>query len=211
MRISKAQAEQNRQAIVLAAMRLFRERGYDAVGIAEVMTEAGFTHGGFYNHFSSKEELAAETFRLAFAQQREAARTLDGTLGALRKQLHRYLSSENRDAVGGACPTAPMVADAARQGGKVQAEFAHGIAEYVRDFSEAIRTAVPDGDAAEQRTTATRLLAESVGALVLAQACAEADAALSDELLAAGREGVDRLLDLVPPPRRSRPRARGAR
>lgn len=196
-RLSKEQTERNRQAILAAATRLFRERGVDAVCIAEVMTAAGFTHGGFYNHFASKEELAAETVQAGFADRATSAGAATGTPASLRDMLHTYLSAATRDGGGGpACPSAAMVADAALQGGKVQEAFARGIAGYVTDFSAVLRAADPDGDPAEQRTLATRLLAEAAGALVLAQGVVGADAALSDELLTAAREGVERLLEL---------------
>ena len=60
MRVTKAQAQANRAHIVETASRLFRERGYDGVGVADLMAEAGFTHGGFYKHFGSKADLMAE-------------------------------------------------------------------------------------------------------------------------------------------------------
>ena len=60
MRVTKEQAAENRRKILAAASRLFRAKGFDGVGVADVMAEAGFTHGGFYNHFASKEALAAE-------------------------------------------------------------------------------------------------------------------------------------------------------
>src|SRR5690242_10200538 len=66
-RVSKAQAEANHQAIEDAASRLFRERGLDGVTVAEVMAEAGLTHGGFYAHYASKDALAAAACRSAFA------------------------------------------------------------------------------------------------------------------------------------------------
>lgn len=208
MKISKEQTERNRQAILDAATRLFRERGYDAVCIAEVMTAAGFTHGGFYNHFPSKEALAAETFRVGYEQQREWARGLDGSIADVRKQIHQYLSVEIRDMIDHACPSAAMIADAARQGGQIQEEFARGIAAYVRDYTDALRLAEPEGDAAEQRRRAARLLAQAVGAFVLSQSVAAADAPLSDELLAAGRAGIDELLGVeARPPRTRRPRS----
>ena len=207
MRVSKEQAEHNRQAIITAAARLFRERGYEAVGVAEVMSEAGFTHGGFYNHFASKEELAAETCRCTFEKHgAEAARELaamGASKDALHGQLDMYISAEHRDGIGTGCPTAAMVADAARQGGHVQAEFAKGIAEYLRSFEETLRADAPGRSNAEQRTTAAALLAQSVGTLVLARAVAEADPKMSNELLAAGRAAVATLLD-APPPKRTR-------
>src|SRR4026208_1757236 len=60
MKVSRAQAAQNRDRIVEAAAQLFRERGFDGIGVADLMQEAGLTHGGFYGHFASKEDLIAE-------------------------------------------------------------------------------------------------------------------------------------------------------
>ena len=200
MRVSREQAEQNRRAIITAAARLFRERGYEAVGVAEVMNEAGFTHGGFYNHFASKEDLASETCRCTFEKHRaEAARDLaakHGTIEALHGQLDGYISAAHRDGIGAGCPTAAMVADAARQGGAVQAEFAKGIAGYIRSFAKTLAAGAPER--ADHRTTAAALLAQSVGAIVLARAVAEANPAMSDELLAAGRAAVTTLLAAPP-------------
>src|ERR1041384_4886453 len=68
MRVTRAQAEQNRAHIVATAARLFRERGYDGVGVAELMATAGFTHGGFYKHFRSKADLMAEAAACGMAQ-----------------------------------------------------------------------------------------------------------------------------------------------
>ena len=207
MRVSKEQAAENRQAIITAAARLFRERGYEAVGVAEVMSEAGFTHGGFYNHFASKEELAAETCRCTFEKHgAEAARDIasrGGAKDALHDQLDAYLSAEHRDGIGEGCPTSAMVADAARQGGHVQVEFAKGIADYLRAFEDALRADAPGRGQAEHRTTSTALLAQAVGALVLARAVAEADPTMSGEMLAAGRAAVATLLD-APPRKRTR-------
>src|SRR5437588_12078323 len=60
MKVSREQASRNRERIVEAAARRFRERGFDGIGVADLMKEAGLTHGGFYGHFSSKEDLIAE-------------------------------------------------------------------------------------------------------------------------------------------------------
>ncbi|WP_247896718.1 TetR/AcrR family transcriptional regulator [Azospirillum argentinense] len=68
MKVSKEKAAENRAAIVKAAGRLFRERGFDKVGVAEITKAAGLTHGGFYGHFASKDALAAEACEAAFAE-----------------------------------------------------------------------------------------------------------------------------------------------
>src|SRR5258708_12148357 len=69
MRLTQAESERNRKQILEAAGRLFRERGFDGVGVDGLMKGAGFTHGGFYNHFASKEELEAEASAAGIAQK----------------------------------------------------------------------------------------------------------------------------------------------
>src|SRR6516164_7795483 len=92
MRISKEETAANRAKVLAAAARLFREKGVDGIAVAELMQAAGLTHGGFYNHFESKEELAAAAFREAFAkimpgdaseQRTEAITVLSTLIGAL--------------------------------------------------------------------------------------------------------------------------------
>ena len=75
MRVSRQQAAENRQRIVEAASRLFRERGFDGVGVDAVMKEAGLTHGGFYGHFASKDALIAEAVAKALADERAKNQT----------------------------------------------------------------------------------------------------------------------------------------
>jgi TetR/AcrR family transcriptional repressor of nem operon len=220
MRLTKEQTERNRQAIVEAASRLFRARGYDGVGLNEVMSEAGFTHGGFYNHFASKEALAAEACRCTF-ERKEAALAVglermakeSAAGGALHRFLDAFLSPEHRDDVAEGCPSASLVADAGRQGVEMQAAFARGIEGYLATFSDQL--AAPDPslgeparDSAERRTVATALVAQMIGALVLSRAVSQADPALSDELLAAGRDGAVRLRTA---PRPSEPAGSGKR
>ena len=67
MKVTREQAAQNRERIVEAAAQLFRERGFDGIGVADLMKEAGLTHGGFYGQFSSKEDLIAEASARALA------------------------------------------------------------------------------------------------------------------------------------------------
>ena len=68
MRISKEQARENREKVVETASRLFRERGFEGVGVSDLMKTAGFTHGGFYNHFSTKDALATEALESAWSE-----------------------------------------------------------------------------------------------------------------------------------------------
>src|SRR5579864_3105435 len=96
MGVTREQAVQNRELILAAAERLFREKGVDAVGLAELMKEAGFTRGGFYNHFASKEALVSEVVGKAMdegTQQLEAAIAQSQRIGAdpLTRHIKWYL------------------------------------------------------------------------------------------------------------------------
>ena len=105
MKISKAQAQENRERIVGAASTLFRERGFDGVSVGDLSKAAGFTHGGFYNHFASKDALAALALESAFAAMaghRERARDL-------AEMLTHYLSQAARKAPGRSCPAGTPV------------------------------------------------------------------------------------------------------
>ena len=179
MRITKEQKEANRERILATATRLFRERGFDGVGVAELMERAGFTHGGFYNHFRSKEDLIAQACAHGLGEnaRRQSARDL----GAF---LDSYLSRAHRDAPGQGCLAAALSGDAARQPDETRAAFAGWVEDTVERFAGAV---APDGATqAEARAAAVGLLAQAVGALVLSRACPDA-APLADEILDAGR------------------------
>ena len=114
MRISKEEAAANRAKVLAAAARLFREKGVDGIAVAELMQAAGLTHGGFYNHFESKEELAAAAFREAFAAavnrvKRQAAEAdKRGRDSAFAHYVGRYLAPE----LGGELPGLVLVGGA---------------------------------------------------------------------------------------------------
>src|SRR3954452_12979212 len=105
MKVSREQAAENRERIVESAARLFRERGFDGIGVADLMKAAGLTHGGFYGHFASKEDLMAQA----------CARGLDASQDAMGKAIERdganalsviasaYLSPTHRDHPGEGC------------------------------------------------------------------------------------------------------------
>ena len=133
MRVTRQQAEDNRRTILEAAGRSFRERGFDGVGVADLMKAAGFTHGGFYNHFASKDALAAEA--CADALGRANAALADelraGEARPWKRYLTQYLSAEHRDDPAGGCTLAALAADAARSGAGVQTSFAAGIEQVI--------------------------------------------------------------------------------
>ncbi|HEY2137998.1 MAG TPA: helix-turn-helix domain-containing protein [Xanthobacteraceae bacterium] len=194
MRISNETAAANKARVVAAATRMLREKGFDRLGVAEVMKEAGFTHGGFYNHFGSKDELAAEALRSAFdgalarlATTSAKARTAKDRRAAFRQYVGRYLSKQTRDAPGRSCPMAALGTDAARHGDALKAQFADGVARYL----EAFAAVVPDaGSAAKTRQSAILTIATLIGALTLARACAGADDVFGDEILSEVRAAL---------------------
>ena len=98
MKVSREQVAENRKRILDAAARLFRERGFESVTVAEVMSAAGLTHGGFYGHFDSKEALidAAMAHRPSWQQGWV-------TLESPERYADSYLSRQHRDGVGSGC------------------------------------------------------------------------------------------------------------
>ena len=121
MRVSREQMAQSRRTILEAAGRLFRERGFEAVTVAEIMNAAGLTHGGFYGYFRSKDELLAEALGEALT------RTTSGPLADLATYAASYLSRAHRDDLAGGCPTAALAAETIRQAGGVRAEMTTGL------------------------------------------------------------------------------------
>ena len=183
MKVSKAQAAENRQGIVEAAAKLYRERGLNGVGVAEITRDAGLTHGGLYRHFESKEALAREACLRAFEWTIAPLEGLDAAAAPtgderLRALVRGYLSLQHRDHPGEGCPAAALAADAARAGPDMSAAFAQGVERNIQRFM-----AVLEGDDAERRERTIVTLSSMVGALVLARATAAGNPALSEEIL----------------------------
>lgn len=186
VKVSKERAAANRVAIVDAAERLFRERGFDGVGVAEITKAAGLTHGGFYGHFASKEALAAEACGEAFAKSRARLRPADD----LAEYIVSYLSDRHRDRAEAGCPMPAYATEVARQGVDVQEHFAAGVERFV----ERLMGLLPEPN---DRAGAIALAAAMVGGMALARATAKAAPELSKEILAALRA---QLPDMYDPP-----------
>ena len=185
MRITKDQAAANRARVVVAAAKLFRAKGFDAVGVAELMAAAGMTHGGFYNHFDSKEAIEAaacgEVFDKSVAKL-EAIATIDDAderKRAFEGYCRRYVAREARDATAPSCPMVAFAGDVSRQSERVREAYAAGLRTYLEAFARAASN--KRGNAARLR--AIRQFAEMVGALTLARSVARADQELSDEII----------------------------
>src|SRR5258707_5818840 len=132
MGVSRQQAVENRRAIVEAAEKLFRERGVDAVGLAELMKAAGFTQGGFYNHFKSKDALVAAVMGKAMEEGGEAyAALIDGAKSSgadpVKYNIQWYLSPEHRANIEAGCPWSGFVVDARRFDDVARGAYAEGL------------------------------------------------------------------------------------
>ncbi|RQS68407.1 TetR/AcrR family transcriptional regulator [Burkholderia sp. Bp8963] len=183
MGVSRQQAAENRSAIVAAAERLFRARGVDAVGLTELMKEAGFTQGGFYNHFKSKDALVAAVMDKAMQDRADSPAG-----GALTSTITRYLSAEHRDNVDAGCPLAGFAGDAPRLGAAARECYAGGLAVYLDRL--AAQVAADRQSAQDSRRDALAVFSQMVGALLLSRAIADVDPALADEILDAGRASL---------------------
>jgi TetR/AcrR family transcriptional regulator, transcriptional repressor for nem operon len=177
MKVSREKVAENRRAIVEAAGRLFRQRGFDAVTVADVMKAAGLTHGAFYGYFASKEELVAAA--LAAAMASTAAAPGDPTAYAAG-----YLSRAHRDDRAAGCPFAALAAETVRQPAEARAAMTAGLKRQI----ERLSAGAPDVDAAERRRAAIGGWAAMVGAMILARV--SDDPALSDEVLAETRAWI---------------------
>jgi TetR/AcrR family transcriptional repressor of nem operon len=181
MRVSREQAAANRERIIDAAAALFRAKGFTGIGVADIMQAADLTHGGFYGHFASKDDLVAQASRRTMARSaanwaRVVAEAPDHPYAAL---LQHYLTPRHRDDPGRGCGFAALSNDAARSGKTVRNAFAEGLEPLI----DILAQSVPGRTKAIRRRKAVAAMAGLVGALSLARAVG--DPALSDEIIAA--------------------------
>lgn len=190
MRVTKAQAQANRAHIVETASALFRERGFDGIGVADLMAAAGFTHGGFYKHFGSKADLMAEASAAGLSKSLQ-----DSTGIGLAGFFEHYVSREHRDGRSTGCTLSALCGDAARQPQEVKSTFGDGLAQM---FTALERGAAKQSDASQQDARATMIsaMAQAVGAIILSRACPD-DSPLADEILEVCRSAI--LESLAPP------------
>lgn len=175
MRVSRVQAEENRQNVINVASRLFRERGFDGIGLKDLMESAGLTQGAFYKQFESKEDLAAQASKRAVesAFGRWSAATAADPDNRLAAILRFYLSAEHREEKADGCPIAALGSDAARQGSEVKAAFEEGIQVHLELLGRLVGGAESD----EARSRAMAILATMVGAVTLSRAVNDPDLA----------------------------------
>lgn len=186
MRVSRIQAEENRQTVINVASRLFREYGFDGIGLKDLMEGAGLTQGAFYKQFASKDDLAAQASRRALesAFQRWSAAAAANPQDPLGAIIAFYLSMEHCAERMDGCPIAALGSDAARQSADVKASFEAGIREYV----EMLGSWVGEADGEEPDGKAMAVLSTMVGAVLLARAVN--DKRLSKRFLQSAAESV---------------------
>ncbi|MES2037312.1 MAG: TetR family transcriptional regulator [Pseudomonadota bacterium] len=183
MKITKAQAQANRAHVVKTASTLFRERGYDGVGVADLMAAAGFTHGGFYKHFRSKADLMAESAACGIAESAALTAGVD-----MSEFVRLYISRAHRDTLATGCTMAALCGDAVRQPEEVRTTFAAGIEIQLAALSQQ-DTSLNGADADRTRARSLDILAHAVGAIVMSRACPD-DSPLADEILSICRDKI---------------------
>ncbi len=183
MRQSAQEKARTHERIVEIASARIREDGIEGPGVVEIMREAGLTHGGFYKHFGSREDLVAEAADDAFAY---AERTLDKYARDERESLAAwvdwYLSTDHRDDPATGCPVAALVGDVDRGNDHIRGGYDALVERYIGSLEGML------GDGDDARSQAVLALSTLVGSLALARAID--DDTLSDEILRVVREAL---------------------
>jgi TetR/AcrR family transcriptional repressor of nem operon len=170
MKISKEQVADNRKRILDAAARLFRERGFEGVTVAQSMNAAGLTHGAFYGHFASKDDLIAQAFAHVLATGEHPT--------DMKAFAALYLSAAHRDDPGGACLFSSLGTEAVRTSREARHALTESVRSQIRKFGES----APGKTAEERRQAAVGSWAAMIGTVLLARIVD--DPALSDQLMA---------------------------
>ena len=175
-------AEKHARALQSAA-RLFRERGFSGASISEIMKATGLTHGSFYNHFDSKEDLLAEAFAHASGQAMAVLENIPESEEGKQKMFCEYLSAEHRDGPGDGCIMAALATDFHTQP-KARAVLTRHVRGLIEKFSERF----PWSSRRSKRKEAIHALATMVGGLILARVVDDSE--LSDEILSSALESL---------------------
>jgi TetR/AcrR family transcriptional repressor of nem operon len=187
VRFAKGHKEETRQRIIEVASRMFRRDGVEAVGIAGLMAEAGLTHGGFYAHFRSKEELVRAAMLSAFEQSR-LRREGAGKEAGLEDLIRTYLRPAHRDAPERGCAAAALVGEIGRHEAATRAAFF----EKLEDLTARIAGLLPaDLPETERTATATAIFGTMLGTLQMARVATDPNR--SDAILESGIAAALRL------------------
>jgi len=178
---SRVEKARNHERILELAAARFREVGIEGVGVADLMKEAGLTHGGFYRHFGSRDDMVAEVVERAMASGRKALDRMTRDKGerhdVLAGLIDFYLSAAHRDSLPTSCPVTALARDVARSNDRARRAYTQSVAAFLDLFT---RLAVGDRPKV-RRAKAVGALSTLVGALSLARAVN--DERLSAEIL----------------------------
>ena len=194
MRYPREQKADTRRRILDAAARLFRESGYDGVGVDAIMNEVGLTAGGFYSHFPSKEALFSEAMASALAPGKRlrvpnsSVASTDGVTDPLVALIKGYLSRVHRDMVADGCPLPTLSPDVARKSDATRKSYE----QHLLKFVDEIERFLPEG-AESAREHALSLVAQCVGGVMLSRAVK--DQKLSDEILKSCRNAAMKICE----------------
>jgi TetR/AcrR family transcriptional repressor of nem operon len=195
---SKASKANTHARLVAAAAARFKERGIDGISLADLMKELELTHGGFYKHFASRDELVTEALELALDESGHAMRERlhDGDKPEIAAFIDFYLDEAHRDGRAAGCAVAALAGDAPRKSADVQAQFR----KHIEGNLEVLSKAFPPGaSAAEARAAAILVLSALYGALIMARAVG--DSPLSREVLRTVRRKVSAMTTAAKKPR----------
>ncbi|WP_434570276.1 TetR/AcrR family transcriptional regulator [Pseudomonas sp. Z3-6] len=176
MKVSREKAKENHERVVDTAAAMLREHGYDGIGIADMMKAAGLTQGGFYRNFTSKDDLIVKATEHALEATRAMLQEKIASAPemAFKIVIEQYLSCEHRDGTASGCVLPALAADSARRDDPaLRSVFVDAIDGYLQSLN-AIAPTMPEGS--RSRAPAA-ILAEMVGAVVLARALGEGDRA----------------------------------
>lgn len=190
MKVSKNKLAENRAAMIQAAGRLFRDRGIEGVGVAEICKEAGLTHGALYAQFGSKSGLATEALEDGLrASDARMLKRGERAADPLSAYIDYYLSPRHRDDLAGGCSIAALAADVARQDALIGGRFADGFTRSANTISAWLPHVPPE----ERSARAMAILSLMSGAITASRAASKADPALADRILSAARDALERL------------------
>ena len=189
MKVSGKKVAEHRAALVKTAGKLLKERGFDGAGVAEISREAGLSQGALYGQFKSKDVLAAEAVRKAFADGAAAWNELRGNApDALATFLNAYLCDAHLTDVGSGCLIPACISEIRRQGEAIGAAFTEGLLELVAAMQRALPSGTPPDEA---RRRALTLISALVGCIALARAVQTTDPALATEIISAARAELE--------------------
>ena len=183
MRKSKEEAAETRARIIRKASKEFNQHGIAGTGLADVMKSAGLTHGGFYKHFQSKDELVAEAFERSLEKSFQALEH-SADEGEIAELINEYLSRVHRDNFDNACPLPALGTELWRAGGKTRQKASEGVLRFVSLVEKHLK----DLPAKDRRSRAHAIVAALVGSMMLSRIVT--DPKLSDRLLRDTRDFV---------------------